>query len=111
MAGYYIPLVGTPQIGDSGGGGGGGGGSSNVLVVTDNAGTLDKTWQEIHDAVEAGQVVVFQQALDNALTLYGFAGIEADTGYYAVYLYNFGNSTKASYVTNSASGYPALSIG
>lgn len=32
MAGYYIPLVGTPQIGDSGGGGGGGGGWKTIPV-------------------------------------------------------------------------------
>lgn len=53
MAGYYIPLVATPQIG---GGGGEGGGGSGVLVVHENYDesadtyTLDKTWQEIKDA-------------------------------------------------------------
>lgn len=34
-----------------GSGGGGGGGSSGVMAVTiDEAGVLDKTWQEIYDA-------------------------------------------------------------
>jgi hypothetical protein len=37
----------------SGGGSGGG-----VLVVTDTDGTLDKTWQEIHDAMLAGGAVL-----------------------------------------------------
>ena len=47
----------------SGGGGGGGGGSSGILILhvveitgTDNV-RLDKTWQEIWDAVTAGVIV------------------------------------------------------
>ena len=41
--GQIIALI--KSLGGSGGGSGGG-----VLVVTDTDGTLDKTWQEIHDA-------------------------------------------------------------
>ena len=57
MAGYYIPLVATPQIG-------GGGGGSGVLVVhstfdeSTEVETLDKTWQEIYDGIVAGMVMV-----------------------------------------------------
>lgn len=60
MAGYYIPLVATPQIG--GGGGGGGGFTGGVLVVGLNieTGALDKTWQEIHDAAQNGVVCWLQ---------------------------------------------------
>ena len=40
------------------GGGSGGGGGSDIVVVHDVDGTLDKTWQELHDAMAAGKVVV-----------------------------------------------------
>jgi hypothetical protein len=36
---------------DQGGGGGGSGGGGNVLVVNDVNDTLDKTWQELWDAL------------------------------------------------------------
>ena len=42
------------EIAENGGSSGGGGG----LVVHVNDGTLDKTWQEIHDAMASGRSVV-----------------------------------------------------
>jgi hypothetical protein len=41
-----------------GSGAGGGGGTGGILTVNDNGGTLDKTWQEIHDAFIAGTMIV-----------------------------------------------------
>ena len=49
--GEVIALI--KALGGSGGGSGGG-----VLVVTDTEGTLDKTLQEIHDAMLSGGAVV-----------------------------------------------------
>lgn len=125
MAGYYIPLVGTPQIGEGGGGGGSdlpavtaadngdvltvvngawdkaapsGGG---VLVVHDANGTLDKTWQEIYDAgfstLRTGQDQYIQLAA------------VIDDGDYIVSYWTFGLSNPLVYVASAPNDYPALS--
>lgn len=49
---YYLD-----QIAQNGGGGGGGSDSS-VLVVHDVDGTLDKTWKELWDAINAEKLVL-----------------------------------------------------
>lgn len=58
MAGYYIPLVASPPIGDNSGGGGSGG----VLVVNvtaaDEVRTCDKTAGEMWAAYLSGGVVL-----------------------------------------------------
>lgn len=77
---------------DSGGGSSGGG----VLVATDTEGTLDKTWQEIHDAA-----VAVVKADEQGLTYFGLVnsiGISGDV---------FGLTVGANtYLTSSANGYP-----
>ena len=65
------------------GSGGGGGGGSGVLVVgvtiDGNTATLDKTWQEIYDASQAG-VVVMSGLPQNIAYLSGlYAGSIGDT--------------------------------
>ena len=81
----------------SGGGGSGGG----VLVVTVTDGTLDKTWQEIHDAMLSGGAVIQadETNVDTVLRVYNSKGtyrvISVDDGMY---------------VASSASGYPTLSV-
>lgn len=85
MAGYYIPLVGTPQIGDSGGGGGGGGAGGLLVNVTQqgNNQICDKTAGEMVAVIEAGGSVVFKIE-DEGDYLYvplGRAAIASD-GYY-----------------------------
>ena len=84
MAGYYIPLVGTPQIGDSGGGGGSGGGGLLVIVTQQGeAQVCDKTAGEMAAVIEAGGSVVFKIE-DEGSYLYvplGRAAI-ASVGYY-----------------------------
>jgi len=60
MAQYYIPIVGTPQIGDSGGGSGGGSSAYVVNIIEDEATghyTCDKTAAEIFDAVQTTPVI------------------------------------------------------
>lgn len=51
---------------------GGGGSGGGVLVVHDVDGTLDKTWQEIHDAMFVGGAVIqFNETnVDHVLSVY-----------------------------------------
>ena len=44
---------------EAGGGGGGGGSDTVILHIDEETGALDKTWQEIHDLLEAGKRLVF----------------------------------------------------
>ena len=96
MAGYYIPLVGTPQIGDSGGGGGG----LLVNVTTqDEVSVCDKTAGEIMAVIEAGGSVVFKSVTIDGHGYYPLtlASIES-SGYY------FSGNTN--FVATSANDYP-----
>lgn len=89
-------------IADAGGGGGG------VLVVTDTDGTLDATWQEIHDA--GFSVVNYDNDTFGILHKVGNDG----AGTYFVSYIAFMSSESTSfddplvYNTNSASGYPEM---
>ncbi len=93
-------------VADAGGGSSGGG----VLVVNitfdGNTETMDKTWQEIHDAADEGLPITFKFANSDGIFYLALSSIEEDSGYYGVYTYNFGSSTTFEYGTNSASGYP-----
>ena len=73
------------------------GGGGGVLVVTDTSGTLDKTWQEIHDAdfavVKAadGYIIPVMQVVSTPV--YGIAG-------------EFPGGVQQMYVAESADAYP-----
>lgn len=85
-------------IEDANAGGGGGG----VLVVTDTDGTLNKTWQEIHDA---GFAVLNYTVNQNSFFTPMFK--LASAGYlYSVF---FSESDPVEYVATSADGYPEMS--
>lgn len=77
----------------SGGGSGGG-----VLVVHDVEGTLDKTWQEIHDAMLSGgaAIQVNETEVDAVLRVY------LGKGTYVVI-----STDGGAYSATSASGYPS----
>lgn len=93
----------------AGSGGGGGQGGSNVLVVNCNASTytLDKTWQEIHDAPFA--VIMIQQN-SNKMVFY-IASITSIDSAYSVAAFSEGGDAigETIFVTDSADGYPAIS--
>lgn len=74
-------------------------GSGGVLVVHDVDGTLDKTWQEIFDAMLSGGAVIQigETVANNVLRV--FVSKEE----YAVH-----TSVLGDYVTSSASGYPTF---
>lgn len=79
--------------------------SGGVLVVHDALGTLDKTWQEIANAVATtGAAIVYDHdgALGAAVSVTG-AGINLISGKYYVV------ANDANFECASASGYPALS--
>ena len=77
--------------------------SGGVLVVTDTEGTLDKTWQEIHDAAYA---VIRQVVDDNTYYVLPLTRVGLYNG---VYLIQIGDSySPLLYITDSASGYPVF---
>lgn len=86
--------------------------SGGVLVVTDTDGTLDKTWQEIHDAMLSGGAVVSLNDGDTLLRVCetGIADIMG-TIVAVVSVFNSGSASGNffdSYTASSASDYPVL---
>lgn len=119
----FSPDITNPQDGDTlvydatagkwvNGAGGGG-----ALVIHENeSGELDRTWQEIHDAISAGQICISLYSADNeqqtvAQTLYVTDAVREGSSYYvrvcSVDL--AGSLTVWRYETDSADGYPAYS--
>lgn len=87
---------------------GGGGSSGGVLVVTDTDGTLDKTWQEIHDGMPA---VIISDDGDDRYMYSVQSAIKApdDTGFIVTVGSMAGNTAYTdNYAASSASGYPTL---
>lgn len=80
--------------------GGGGGGGALVVYKDADTGALDKTWQEIHDAVVSTGAVYANH--NGSVTLFIFAG-ENGLGQYHV-----DTALGDEFYTNSADGYPAL---
>ena len=74
----------------------GGGSGGGVLVLTDTDGTLDKTWQEIHDAMLSGGVTIVIP--DDGV--YAVDSIYIDTKYFV-------GASGAEWISETADGYPA----
>lgn len=83
----------------------GGGSGGGVLVVTDTSGTLDKTWQEIHDAFVAGSVRIQKGTNIYNVKTVGYSSRE---GSYGLACDEY--SSLRAYDTDSASGYPTLVV-
>lgn len=77
----------------------GGGSGGGVLVVHDVSGTLDKTWQEIHDADAA---VIHSTNGTNVLFGFVMAAQEAKGGGYEVV-----RMDSSTYTAETANGYPS----
>ena len=71
-----------------------------VLVVTDTEGTLDKTWQEIHDADLA--IIRITDVNNEMFKMVTMAIIRKNNTYDIVDMY------ETTYSASSASGYPVL---
>ena len=95
----------------AGSGGGGGQGGSDMLAVSYNRteGTLDKTWKEIHDALQAKKLVPLFDTTETNIVLYGWAfdaGIDGSDYYVdGVDL----NATVISFAVDGENGYPVVS--
>lgn len=110
MAGIGEIVALAKGLGGSGGGSSGGG----VLVVNQTwngdwtTATLDKTWQEIHDA----DVVIVRDASDET-SVYWYTVMSAyevvGTKPYVVDAWDFSNNQAINYNASSASGYPVMS--
>lgn len=106
-----------------GGGGGGGGGGSGALFVNfvfeDEYVTVDKTWQEIFDAFESGEVYLCS-IFDDVVSRYpvvrsGVYGESASGTIYGVTALGVGEGEQGEAIpryevltTNSTDGYPQM---
>ena len=89
---------------------GGGGGGAFVITATeeDDVTTLDKTWQEIFDAVSDGQIAVID-FIGEATAFRAFVtAVEEDGSYYVTAL---GGDHNLIYTAETADGYPILDDG
>jgi hypothetical protein len=77
------------------------------MVHEDKNGTLDKTWQEIHDAVAAGQFIVVQFENEDGIFWSYISSVESDSSYYRVNVFSPGPMATNEYGTDSPTGYPA----
>lgn len=87
----------------NGQGGSGGGGGLVVHMVGDDPTrpNLDKTWQEIHDALVAGRYVLVSEQYENEVTQKQITTVGIDGADYCVYV---GSLT---FKADSADGYPS----
>lgn len=83
------------------------GGGGGVLVVHYENNALDKTWQEIHDAVVAGQFIVVQQENDDGIFWNYISSVESSSDYYSVMVFWSGSGATSELGTDSPTGYPA----
>ena len=102
--------VGSLSRPSSGGGGGGGGG---LIVNSDETGTLDKTWQEIHDAAGEGVVMLIERNIEGnvetSMTVYYLVMAGNILGEY-VTAFVSGEELR-NFVASSADGYPVIDMG
>lgn len=77
---------------------------ASVLIVNDVSDTLDKTWQEIYDAVNGGSIILIKSDFgDNGYATMIATGADLNQGTYEVW------TTSDNYTASSADGYPAIS--
>lgn len=96
------------DLGNVAGGGGGSGGG--VLVVTDPDGTLDKTWQEIHDADFAVLKTELPEVIGGGAIFGPLSKASGLGGSFSAvfYIESEGTVEESVYVAETADGYPTL---
>lgn len=78
-----------------------------VNATTENdVTTLDKTWQEIHDAIAAGKLVIIPIIGATNAEMEIITSAVSDTGFK---IFIFGNTESAKYLADTADGYPSYS--
>ena len=75
---------------------------ASSLIVNDVSGTLDKTWQEIYDAVSGGGIVIIKWASGQYYETRPVISVGFTEDVYMV-------SAMDNYVSETANGYPAVS--
>lgn len=74
-----------------------------IIAFNEDTGTCDHTWQEIHDALAAGQMVLWPSSEDNNVSLYIIGAAEYSHNEYSITMYNADSPFAA---VASADGYP-----
>lgn len=91
-------------------GSGGGSSGGGALVATDTDGTLDKTWQEIHDALLTGGAIILQVDGQDAYcyTVFSVTKAPGESSFDVVAgsIVLPSDVASALYSASSASGYP-----
>ena len=98
-------------------GGSGGGGGALVVQMDANTNTLNKTWQEITDALSAGTIVVavatyeFEDEIDITQTLFT-ASVWLDPSSYSLdgVSVQGGNVAGVRFIADTANDYPVLDM-
>lgn len=121
----YAPFIyATTASGDNGGDEGGDEEGEDTMVVNaimgENALSLDKTWQEIHDAIEAGKCVYIRQTIDDSIYILHIdtvgleVGLESETYIVRAHTYSDGSGMDAllfrKFEANTASDHPAYQM-
>ena len=81
-------------------------GAYEVMAINKNDSDLDKTWQEIYDAIGAGALCVVRETDGTRRAIDIVTSVSSNSNEYAVATV-MGNEYKAS----SSTGYPAASFG
>lgn len=76
--------------------------------VTTGIITLDKTWDEIHDALSNYIVVIRHNISDGAQDFPIQCGITDNNIYYINTVMSIGNQMQYGYTTDSPNGYPSI---
>ena len=87
----------------------GGSSGGGVLVVHGSDAknpVLDKTWKEINDAFEAGQIVILVSAIGPIGYLSNIPFVDTGDNYYSVSF--FGDQSSEQYSTTTENGYPVI---
>lgn len=84
-----------------------GGSGGGVLVVHDEDGTLDKTWQEIHDAIVGG-MPCFVMEDEDGITIQLVTAVFIDSGSYYAAIGEENTGSYNEYTASSADDYPTV---
>lgn len=87
------------------GGGGGGSSGGGVLVVHDVEGVLDKTWQEIVNAMASGGATFVYGSSENIVVVQVITNAYYDEGGGRPYIVQIGRDT---YTSQTANDYPMI---
>jgi succinyl-CoA synthetase beta subunit len=81
--------------------------SGGVLVVHNEDGTLDKTWQEIKDAIVGGTPCFIMTDADDTITIALVTEVFTESGTYYANVVVENTDSHIEYMSSSADGYPA----